>query len=184
MKILLVNGNPDFNNHYFDAYVNALEEELMYNGHEIEQLSLKNLAIKSCTGCWACWVKTPGECIVEDDTYQLREKMIHADLVLFGSPMVLRFISALLKKAMDKLIPLLHPYVELVEGECHHSKRYDHYPLLGYFLQKEEDTDKEDLTIVDSVFRRFALNFKSQVVISAVVEVNNPKEISHAINYL
>ena len=73
------------------------------------------------------------------------------------------FPSTLLKMAMDKLIPLLLPYTEIVQGECHHVGRYDKYPSIGLVLGIDPQTDEEDIEIVSQVFRRFALNFKSEL---------------------
>ena len=41
------------------------------------------------------------------------------------------FISAKLKTVNDRSIPLVHPYIEIVNDECHHIKRYDEYPKLA-----------------------------------------------------
>jgi hypothetical protein len=81
-----------------------------------------------------------------------------------ASPVMMGFPSALLKKALDKLIPLLHPYIKLVNGECHHRKRYDRYPLLGLILEKSGDTTEEDIRIIGHWFDRFSLNFRTRVV--------------------
>ena len=45
------------------------------------------------------------------------------------------------------MIPLLHPYIELVKGECHHKKRYSKYPKLALILDRDHDpeTDDEDI---------------------------------------
>jgi multimeric flavodoxin WrbA len=138
--------------------------------------------ITYCNGCWGCWVKTPGECQVPDDAETVREETINSDLVLFASPMIMRFTSALLKKTMDKLIPLLHPYIELVRKECHHRKRYDKYPKIALLLDKT-GADEEDVSITVSIFERFALNFKNRL--NFVEYTTNPvQEVIDEINNL
>ncbi|RCV65217.1 hypothetical protein C5S53_04795 [Methanophagales archaeon] len=78
------------------------------------------------------------------------------------------FPSAVLKIAMDKLIPLLLPYIKLVDNtECHHEKRYDkEYPLIGLLIEKGDDTDSEDIGIVIDIFVRFAIDFRLERVIT------------------
>jgi len=99
--------------------------------------------------------------VVKDDTREIRRQYIHSDLALFASPIVMGFTSALLKRAHDKLIPLIHPYFEFVNGEVHHLPRYDKYPLMGLLLEKGKDVDEEDIKIISDIYRRDAINFKS-----------------------
>jgi multimeric flavodoxin WrbA len=89
--------------------------------------------------------------------------VINADFVLLASPMTMGFPSALLKKTVEKLLPLIHPYIAVVQGEAHHRSRYDKYPLMGLLLEKSGDTDAADQQIVSDIFSRTALNFKTQL---------------------
>ncbi len=75
-----------------------------------------------------------------------------------------------MKKITDRLIVLLHPYIEIIEGECHHVKRYEKYPEIGVLLQPEEDTDEEDLAIVSDIYKRLAINLHSKVQIVDVMD--------------
>lgn len=184
MKILLLNGNPDFNNLYFDAYLNSLSNELSNNGHQVKELKLASHKIISCTGCWNCWLKSPGICSIFDFTHYVCEQYIKSDLVVFCSPLVLGFPSSLIKNTMDKLIPLLLPYLDIVNKEFHHQKRYENYPDIGYIIQEEEDTDTEDFEIIEEFYSRFAINFRSRLSLSAVINYNNQKEICHAVNHI
>lgn len=163
MQVTLINGNPENGSSYFEAYVKDLSSTLKLRGIKSSCFHLRTSNIKPCRGCWGCWVKTPGECLFDDDSRLLREKVIHSDWIIFLSPLILGFTSALLKKTQDKLIPLLHPYMELVNNECHHQKRYSNYPKIGLIYSLEKDTDDEDLTIISDIYSRFALNFKSEL---------------------
>jgi len=79
----------------------------------------------------------------------------------FASPIVMGFTSAILKKAHDKLIPLLLPYLEVYEYEAHHVSRYEKYPAMALILEREDDTDNQDVEIISEIYRRDALNFKA-----------------------
>jgi multimeric flavodoxin WrbA len=115
-----------------------------------------------CTGCWSCWWKTPGECAIKDDGEQIFRAVINSDFIIFASPLVTGFTSAILKKIQDRLIVLLHPYLEIINGESHHMKRYDKYPEFGVIIDKEEDTDDEDIKIIKDIYDRLAINFHSR----------------------
>jgi hypothetical protein len=57
--------------------------------------------------------------------------------VLWAAPLKMGFPSSLLKMALDKHLPLIHPYMLVDHGEAHHRKRYAHYPRIGLLLEKE-----------------------------------------------
>lgn len=162
MKITILNGNPDVVNIKFDDYLKIFTELLRLNNHRIADLKLREMDIRYCIGCFGCWVKMPGECSnAADDTRDIRREYINSDFVLFASPIIMGFTSALLKKAHDRLIPLLTPYIRFFDGESHHVARYDRYPKIGLLLQPEADTDEEDLAIISDIYRRDAINFKT-----------------------
>jgi multimeric flavodoxin WrbA len=163
MKITILNGNPDPSDLGFESYLSALEQRWQAGGHAVHHLYLRDLTLAYCTGCWSCWVKTPGECAAKDDSPTLCRAVIHSDLTVLASPLRMGFTSALLKKANDKLIPLIHPYFAVVQGEAHHRARYPHYPALAVLVQPEADTDEQDLRIVNEIYKRLALNMKTKL---------------------
>jgi hypothetical protein len=161
VNVTILNGNPNADNVKFDSYLKNLSDLLESGNHTVTLLKLREMEIKYCTGCFGCWIKTPGKCVVSDDMRDMRRAYIHSDLVLFASPVIMGFTSALLKKAHDKLIPLLHPYFEFVQNEVHHLSRYEKYPLMGLLLEKDKNTDEEDIKIISDIYRRDAINFKT-----------------------
>ena len=134
---------------------------LSAQGFSVYYHDLRLLNIKPCRGCFGCWVNTPGECMFPDDTIQLRKDTILADLVIFVSPVIMGFTSSLLKKVQDKMIPLIHPYIEFVHNECHHQSRYDKYPDIALILEKSEGSDEEDYSIIHNIYQRLSINLKS-----------------------
>ena len=180
MTITILNGNPDSSNQSFDEKAKELGNMLKLKGVRINYFDLKEYSISSCTGCWGCWVKTPGECLFEDDSKLIREAVINSDKVIFMSPLIMGFTSALLKITQDKFIPLVHPYIELVNNECHHEKRYPNYPRMGLIYAPEPETDQEDLQIVSEVYKRFSLNFKSELTLFKSIN-ESLEDLSHEI---
>jgi multimeric flavodoxin WrbA len=162
MRITILNGNPDATHVAFDDYLGRLVEGLT-PAHQVTRLDLREMTIAYCTGCWDCWVKTPGECAARDDSADVCRAAINADLLLLASPLRMGFISALLKKSLDKMIPLIHPYIVVDQGEAHHRARYDAYPLLGLLLERGSDADAEDVAITAGILSRTALNLKSRL---------------------
>jgi multimeric flavodoxin WrbA len=169
MKITFINGTPGQDDPV-NAYLDELTAVLGDRGHSCEVMQLRELDIRYCIGCWGCWVKTPGECSYPDESAEVCRAFIHADWVIFTSPIIMGFTSALLKKTQDKLIPLIHPYFAVVQGEAHHRARYDHYPKIGLLLRREEDTDDSDIEIITDIYHRLSLNFKSALSFAHLTE--------------
>lgn len=183
MNITILNGNPNPENQPFDDYLTQLSDAWNSEGHQITRLDLRSMKINYCTGCWHCWIKTPGQCSSTDQSLDVCRAVIHSDFTLWASPVIMGFPSALLKKVTDKLIPLVHPYIVVDQGEAHHLARYDHYPKFGLLLEKSADTDDEDIKIITKIFSRTALNMKSELAFSQLAYAPLP-EVSHAINHL
>jgi multimeric flavodoxin WrbA len=183
MNILILDGNTANPHTGLDVYVKRLIDVLQAHQHTVEHAKLAEKKIKYCTGCWRCWVKNPGQCFVSDDSHDICHRFIHSDFVLFASPVIMGFTSAVLKRLQDKLIPLLHPYIEIVENECHHRKRYDSYPRLGLLLETSRDDDDENVEIIEQIYKRFALNFRSELCFTKLT--HQPiEEVVHEINRL
>jgi multimeric flavodoxin WrbA len=182
MKISLFNANDSEEDLLLDRLTADLENELGER-HEVNSLRLRDLNIHYCNGCWGCWVKEPGQCVIKDDIPLVQSAFIQSDLAIFLAPMRMGFPSALMKKANDRLIPLVHPYIELVENESHHIKRYEKYPYWGLILQEEEGSDPGDIPAVAELYTRTALNIKSSVLFTC--KASQPiNEITHEIDHI
>jgi len=179
MKITILNGAYE-DSGTFEEYLERLIESLSKMKNEIHYFKLRDLRIKQCMGCFGCWVETPGECIVPDDTVKIRRAAVNSDLLLFASPLVLGFTTSILKKAIDKMLPIVHPYFTIRAGEIHHKKRYKNYPLLGVLIEKEIDTDEEDLEIVRAIYERVAIEMASSLVFFDSDE-RPPEEVAYEI---
>ncbi len=161
MKITILNGSESGS--ALDTYLDHLRQDLAHRENEVCNLIIRDLQLRSCTGCFGCWVKTPGYCILQDDSEMMDRFIIQADFVLWAAPLKMGFPVAAFKTAIDKHLPLISPYIEISEGEIHHQKRYKRYPRLGMLVEQDESTDGDDLNIVKNIFARTALNFKSKL---------------------
>jgi multimeric flavodoxin WrbA len=176
MRIVIVNGEPDAAS-AFDGYVHSLVSRLAERDNDVRELTLRDMDLRGCTGCFGCWVKTPGECVQHDAGAGLCRTVINSDLVVFAAPMSMGYPSALVKRAAERLIPLLHPYIEIEAGEMHHRKRYDRYPDVALIVSAGSDTDAEDLELTRDLWGRIARNFKSRLAFFAVAD-RSSKEVA------
>ena len=83
-----------------EAFMNGAREA----GHEVETVSLKNKTIGFCKGCLAC--QKTGSCVIRDDAGEIVEKMLHADVLVFATPIYYYEMSGQMKTILDRANPL------------------------------------------------------------------------------
>ena len=81
-------------------------------------------SITPCTGCFGCWLKNPGQCVMQDGYENMGELIHRADEVTVISRYTYGGFSSCVKNVLDRSIGWVLPYFEVVEGEMHHRKRY------------------------------------------------------------
>lgn len=137
-----------------------LDAELSAAGYMVERLVLRELELAHCIGCFECWVKTPGECVVDDGARRVARSVIASDLVVLLTPVTFGGYSYELKKAMDRIICLVSPFFTRIDGEVHHEPRYARYPrVLGVGLQPEANPEASE--IFSDLVTRNAINLHS-----------------------
>ncbi len=181
MNYLILNGNPSGGKGNIDRYIESLADKMRSAGHNTEVIVLRNLKIRPCIGCFNCWVKTPGTCSIRDNAAEVSRKYIAADHVIIASPLIMGFLSSLMKNTMDRNLPLVHPHLEEIDGEVHHKKRYDKYPIISFLLEKEACTDEDDIAIASDIFRREAINVRASLGFIHFTETP-VQEVLHAID--
>lgn len=180
MHITIVDGNPATSGKEYGRKLKDVTEALEDSENDVTTITLAEKNIHGCTGCFSCWLKTPGVCVFKDDGVEFLKRLIHSDLVLFVSPLIMGFPSALLKNAIDRFIPMALPFIEMAKGECRHPMRYESSPLMALLYDPEPDTDEEDIDIVSTVFNRFARNAHTRFLFSMPLSAD-PMEVRHAI---
>ncbi|MGF1506835.1 MAG: flavodoxin family protein [Anaerolineae bacterium] len=166
MRALILNGeHPARPLTHIQA---ALSAALREAGYQVESITLHQTSIKHCVGCWGCWVKTPGECVIQDDNPAIADRVINSDLVVLLSPVTFGGYSAELKRFLDHMIPLIMPYFTRINGEVHHKTRYEHYPdLLGVGVL--DAPHPAQAALFDELIARNALNMHATHTDSVVV---------------
>lgn len=67
-----------------ETLANAFADGARAAGHTVEVVSLRGKSIAFCRGCLAC--QTLGRCVIDDDAVAITEKMQHADVIVFATP--------------------------------------------------------------------------------------------------
>jgi multimeric flavodoxin WrbA len=129
MKAVIFNGTRE-DNPVIDAIETSLIKLLTEKGWEVESIILREKRIAGCLGCFGCWVKTPGICVIDDYGREATKKIVQSNLMIWLTPVTFGGYSSELKKALDRSIPILLPYFESFKGQIHHKMRYGKYPKL------------------------------------------------------
>lgn len=140
LKILILNGNPKADYEEFDLYLNDLRHSLETKKCETKLVLLRNFQLHDCIGCYTCWLKTPGICCFNDGMDEILKDYLAADIVVSASPVIVNFVSALLKRVNDRMLPTIHPFLQLKEDRMGHVLRYSHYPKTALLIDRPESS--------------------------------------------
>lgn len=104
-----------------------------------------NGSICPCVGCFGCWNKTPGQCVIRDGYGDMGRRLHEADEVVVISRYTFGGFSGFVKNVFDRSLGYVLPHFEIVNGESHHKKRYDEdMPYTFIFYGKDlTEGDKE-----------------------------------------
>ncbi len=105
MKVLLLRANPrknGFTRRLTDLFVKGIRDA----GAPLVERDLASLTIKQCTGCYSCWVTSPGRCILRDDMPTILQDILDADIIVCSTPLNAFSVSSLLKNVFDRTLPL------------------------------------------------------------------------------
>ena len=81
-------------------------------------------ALSSCKGCFDCWVKTPGQCILHDGYETLSQVMGACDSIRILSRCIYGSESPFVKSVLDRSIGYVLPLFTIRKGCMRHRRRY------------------------------------------------------------
>ena len=151
----------------------ALLLEVMDSNINVQTVALDWKKFKPCAGCFGCWVKTPGKCVItKDEANDNSRKLVNADTVILLSRVTYGGYSPDTKAFLDRFICNISPFFMIKSHEMHHQKRYTKYPDLVSFGYGDM-TEQEKKTFLE-LCERNALNLHSRR--HAAFTVCNPIE--------
>lgn len=182
MKITIFNGSPHAekgNTHFMVKYFSQGAKKA---GAEIENVFLAKKKIKYCSGCFNCWLKTPGKCTINDDMKKLLYKLLNSDIIIFATPVYVDNVTGIMKTFMDRLIPLALPYFDRDKtGECRHFKRFNQESPKIIVISNCGFPEQSHFKVLKLLFKRIARNMHSRVIAeiyrNAGAALHNPPPI-------
>lgn len=97
--------------------------ELSIYNSDIHFFDLSSLNIAHCVGCFGCWTKTPGQCVIRDDATRITPIMAQSDALIYVSRVKYGGYDTIMKTMMERALPLQQAYLRIHHGETHHVQR-------------------------------------------------------------
>lgn len=112
---------------------------------EVHVISPDSGPIHHCLGCFGCWVKTPGACVIADSYSGLGELFSRCSEVDIITRCLYGGYSPFVKNVLDRSISYMQPFFTIKDGEMRHKRRYHNRVRLrvifyGDITPEEEET--------------------------------------------
>ncbi|MDR2160670.1 MAG: hypothetical protein LBO77_00770 [Desulfovibrio sp.] len=91
-------------------------------------------AVHHCIGCFGCWLKTPGRCLIADRGADFISLLSRCTEFILLSRMVFGGLSPDIKAILDRSIGFVSPFFRDIAGEMHHVRRFDNTPDFRYIF--------------------------------------------------
>lgn len=88
-----------------------------------QYIDLSKLNIKNCMGCFGCWVKTPGKCVIRDDAVNVYPLIAHSKNLIYVSRLFCGCYDEPMKRMLERAIPVQQAFIRLHHNETHHVQR-------------------------------------------------------------
>lgn len=163
-KIVLINGSPKGKNSNTNIMAKAFLQGAQEAGAETLNIFLAEKQIQHCKGCFSCWLKTPGNCIIKDDMKSILDEANGADLMVLASPLYIDTISGMLKVFLDRLIVTGDPHFSKTDnGESRHWKSQEKTPQL-LILSNCGFPERSHFQALSLWIKRLAMNMQTELL--------------------
>lgn len=102
--------------------------------------------IHHCIGCFGCWIKTPGKCVIHDGYEGTGVDMSRCTDLILLSQCCFGSVSPFVKTVLDRAISYIHPDFVIRKGEMHHKRRYNNVISLTAHFYGDNITNAEKET--------------------------------------
>lgn len=149
---------------YEHVYIHDLDDDTAFTQVTVQKSALvipaKQIKAATCIGCFGCWLKTPGVCVLPDVLQNVGAIVAQAKTVVVISQNWYGGYSAAIKKVIDRCISSNLPLFTYRNWEVHHPMRYKNcMNFTAYFYGAINDVEKE---IAQELIQANALNLGLQ----------------------
>ena len=120
MNILVLNGSPKAKSDTMHLTRNFLEGIQAATDAQVTVVDVIKKNIRPCTGCFGCWARGDGKCVLQDDQNAILEAYVKADLIIWSFPLYCFGMPSHLKAVLDRTIPLVKMNMVEENGRVQH----------------------------------------------------------------
>ena len=91
---------------------------------DVKIVDLSRLHIRPCIGCFGCWTKTPGKCVIRDDAVHVYPLIARSRRIIYVSRVRYGSYDTTMMTMLERAIPIQQAFIHLVQGETHHVQRH------------------------------------------------------------
>lgn len=112
-------------------------------------IDAKSIHGAGCKGCFGCWLKTPGVCVIKDSLQHIGGLLGACSEVVIVSECLYGGFSVAVKRVLDRSIPANLPFFTYREGRIHHPLRYKNRPSVKVIMYGDiTDCEKETAKMI------------------------------------
>ena len=130
-----------------DLDINLIESE---NSRYID---ISKLKIANCLGCFNCWTRTPGKCIIRDDAVRVYPLIAKSKNLIYVTKIKFGTYDTPLKTLLERSLPIQQAFIRLYHGEAHHVQRdveLKNATIIVYGNISEEENNKYQNLLTES----------------------------------
>ena len=128
MNVIVINGSPRGERSNTMVLTRAFLEGATWESSawgDAQVIDISKEDVQGCRGCFSCWEKTPGKCIIGDGMCDILPKIIAADIVIWSFPLYSCSFPGKMKCFMDRMLPLALPFMDKDAKSGGHPMRHD-----------------------------------------------------------
>lgn len=90
---------------------------------DVRLVDLSEAKIANCVGCFGCWTKAPGKCVIRDDAASIYPLIAKSDEIVYVSKVKYGSWDTVMKTMLERAIPVQQALIRILDGETHHVQR-------------------------------------------------------------
>lgn len=130
MQALVINGSPkgaSSNTMWLtNAFVSGFPKEI-----EVRTITLRDMEIHPCMGCFSCWTKTPGQCALKDDMQKIYQEILEADIIIESFPLYFAGVPSRMRMMTERCLLFTKRYEGSPEDTFHSILEMEEHGLKG-----------------------------------------------------
>ena len=140
--------------------------------------SVRKKMIKCC-GCFDCWLRTPGLCVMHDGTESLGKQIACCDEFIIICKSLYGGFGKEIKTALDRSISFVLPFFEVRNREQHHQTRFSKSGKMKAYIYNSGEISDIDKTTLTEITRANCINMNKSEC--ETVFVNDVQELKGAL---